>query len=174
MSKERLPTMELAKEAGLPVYRFPMSQEEVEKAEDALAKDLSKLSLDRQEQILFDAHGIATCAKEAGASESISAALHELDKEIGKISKKDAYEQALFMNPTFVLDDKFRLMFLRAEEFRPKAAAESIVTHFELKRELFGDGEVLAREVRQADLSDEDMEQLRQGDVQILPERDAS
>ncbi|KAL3934299.1 MAG: hypothetical protein SGARI_003451 [Bacillariaceae sp.] len=164
--------LDLAREAGLPTNRFPKTEEEMQRAEDVLAADLSKLSLDDQEQIVFETHGIATSTNDKETD--VAKMLQELDKEIDKINKKDAYEQALFMNPGYVRDEKFRLQFLRAVEYCPKMAAERVVDHFDTKRDLFGDGEVLAREVRQSDFSEEEMEPLRRGVEQMLPTRDAS
>jgi hypothetical protein len=130
--------------------------------------------LDHQEQILFETHGIATSTNAKEEDGSLAELLQQLDKELGKISRKDAYEQALFMNPAYVRDERFRLQFLRAVEYHPTAAANRMVNHFEVKRELFGDGEALAREIRQSDLSPEDMEQLRRGVEQMFPVRDVS
>jgi len=172
MSKFRLCTMDLAKEAGLSVHRFPISSEETAIAEDALARALNKLSLDEQEKIIFDVHGIATMPHEYEDTANVS--LKALEKEIDRISKKDAYNQALFLNPNFVKDPKFQLMFLRALEFNIEAAADMIVKHFDAKHELFGDGEILAREIRQSDLSARDLEIVQHGLFQILPTSDAS
>jgi hypothetical protein len=172
MSKERLCNSDLAKEAGLSTHRFPTTSEEVAIAEDALARELNNLSLDEQEKILFDIHGINTIYPED--EETISSLLEELENEIEKIPQKEAYAQVLFMNESYVKDRNFKLLFLRALEFNATAAADMVVQHFEIKRQLFGDGEVLAREIHQSDLTPREHEILKQGISQVLPVRDAS
>jgi hypothetical protein len=91
-----------------------------------------------------------------------------------KKKKREAYERAKFLNRSYVENEKFRLMFLRTECFNPKSAAQTIATHFEIKRRIFGDGEVLARDVRQDDLNEEDLSKLNDGFIQVLPQRDAA
>jgi len=175
MSKHRLCTVDLAKEAGLPIHRFPTTSEEVAIAEEALARELDNLSLDERERIIFDIHGITTTTRLGEQDEAtISSSLEELESELQKIPQKDAMEEALFRNAPYVKDPKFRLLFLRALEFNASAAADMMVEHFEVKRQLFGDGEVLAREIRQSDLTPRDIDLLRAGVSQVLPTRDAS
>lgn len=179
MSKDRAYNVDLAREAGLPVFRFPLTKEEMELAEAAVQNDLSKLSIEKQEQITFSIHGIPTINTEGDddtAREFLAGCLKKLDDEIAGISanKKDAYEQALFLNPGYVRDEKFRTLFLRCVDYSPKLAAEKMVLHFDIKRELFGDGEILGREVRQSDLSPESLASLQLGEFQVLPQRDVS
>ena len=101
------------------------------------------------------------------------------------------------LNPEYVNDKDFRLMFLRCERFRPKPAAERIVTHFLMKKIIFGcphqkdksmkmneqkkqkvyvdeEVHVFARPVLMSDLYEEDLAVLERGFHQILPQRDAA
>ena len=55
-----------------------------------------------------------------------------------------------------------------------KRQSLSGANHFEIKRRIFGEGEILGRDVLQTDLTEEDMERLRDGFVQVLPERDVA
>lgn len=167
-------TPELARSAGLADNRFPQTHEEADKAEDVLTRELDKLSLDEHEKILFDVHGIART--EEFDDETLEQHLKKLDVEINKIKRKkrEAYEQAKFINRGYVLDPRFRLMFLRAEFFNAKAAANTIITHFDIKQRVFGSGEILGRDVRMSDLDEEDISLLRSGIMQVMPERDAS
>ena len=172
MSRERLITVDLAKKAGLPIHRFPTTSEEAAIAEDALARELRDLTLDEQEKIIFDIHGIRTTTPHDEST--LAAALEELQHEIDKITKKEAYEQAVFMNESYVKDPKFCLLFLRALEYNSAAAADMMVQHFATKRLLFGNGEVLGREIRQSDLTPKDIEIINNGFMQVLPTRDTS
>jgi hypothetical protein len=163
---------ELAEKSGLPQDRFPETQQEVDKAEEILANELNELSLVEHEKILFDVHGIAQVHDEDPAF--LEAKFAEFEAELRKIRNKSAYEYAKYLNASYVDDPAFRLMFLRSERFATKLAAKKLVRHFEVKRELFGNGEILAREVRLSDLTKDDMETLESGFMQILPTRDAA
>ena len=167
-------TPELARSAGLAENRFPRTDEEADIAENALAKELEKMSLEEHEKLLFDIHGIALTEEED--PESLENALTELENKLRKIKrkKKEAYERAKFLNPAYVNSRRFRLMFLRSEGFDPAAAAKTIVAHFEIKRKIFGEGEILARDVVQSDLDLDDKAHLNDGFIQVLPEQDAA
>ena len=101
--------------------------------------------------------------------ELIEKSLAEMDEELQKIKKKPAYDKAVKMNPDYVNDRKFRIQFRRCEVFRCTSAAKRMVLHFEKKEILFGDGEVLGRDVRLSDLSTKDLAMLQSGAMQILP-----
>ena len=90
----------LAKEAGLPVDRWPESEEEVKRVEDLLAADLERLSLDEHEKALFDIHGITNVEEESPGM--INTRLDELQVELDCIESKGAYNLALDMNPEHV------------------------------------------------------------------------
>jgi len=162
----------LAKEAGLALHRWPESEAEAKRAEEFLANELANLSLVEHECILFDIYGIA--AQEKEDSEMIDSGLNDLQSELDRIESKDDYNLALQMNPTYVESRSFRLPFLRCEQFDANAAAKRMVAHFVEKRNLFGSGEVLGRDVAQSDLGETDMAILRSGYIQVLPIRDAS
>ena len=69
------------------------------------------------------------------------------------------YEQALRISPEYVTSRSFQLSFLRAERFDPKATAQRIQLHFEMKKELFcsnidgGNIDILGRDVTLEDLT---------------------
>ena len=168
-------TPELARSAGLAENRFPNSEEEADLAEQVLSNELEKLSLDEHERILFDIHGIC-CTAEEESEPFLSEKLVQLDACLNKIKrkKKEAYDRARFLNKKYVDSRDFRIAFLRSEKFNVKLAAQTIINHFEIKRRIFGDGEILGRDVLQKDLTEEDMEKLREGFIQVFPERDAA
>eukprot|EP00339_Tiarina_fusa_P021265 CAMPEP_0117068370 /NCGR_PEP_ID=MMETSP0472-20121206/47930_1 /TAXON_ID=693140 ORGANISM="Tiarina fusus, Strain LIS" /NCGR_SAMPLE_ID=MMETSP0472 /ASSEMBLY_ACC=CAM_ASM_000603 /LENGTH=50 /DNA_ID=CAMNT_0004790431 /DNA_START=35 /DNA_END=184 /DNA_ORIENTATION=- len=47
----RCVTQDLAEQNGLAIDRYPLTEEELQKAEEALAADLEKLSLVEQEKL---------------------------------------------------------------------------------------------------------------------------
>ena len=100
--------------------------------------------------------------------------LRKMEEELDKIAEKAAYDLVKSRCPGYVNDKKFRRMFLRSNEFDPAKAAATMVSHFETKRMVYGDGEILCRDVRQSDLNEVDMEFLRSGALQVIPSRDAA
>eukprot|EP00934_Nitzschia_sp_Nitz4_P006828 Nitzschia sp. Nitz4//scaffold44_size153857//136976//138509//NITZ4_002747-RA/size153857-augustus-gene-0.29-mRNA-1//-1//CDS//3329552235//6818//frame0 len=163
---------EVLTRAGLCVDRFPMDAEEHQRAEVLLAQELNKLSLQEQEQVMFDLHGLPQDHHDD--PKNVEYYLQEMEKEILKVENREAYDLAKYLNPEYVTNRGFRLMFLRGDFFDVKLAAERIVYHFEMKKLLFGKGEILARDVLMSDLNEEDMAALEAGFVQLLPSRDIS
>ena len=120
--------------------------------------------------------------------------LRRLDVELEtKISPKDkvAYEQAKNINMEFVTDRSFRLSLLRADQFNVKDCAKRIVTHFQIKKDLFctcnwgGDTNrkdtdvldisILGRDVTRDDLSPYEQTVLDEGEsFRVLKEPDHS
>lgn len=165
----------LAQAAGLPIDRFPETIEEVSKAEALLARELEKLSIEEHEKIVFEVHGVVPLHDDDNEESSmIEKKLEELEQALKQVEQKEAYKLAEQLNPFYVRSRQFRIMFLRCTEFDARTAADMIVLHFEEKRQLFGDGEVLAREVRQSDLSEEGRIILESGFIQVLNTRDAA
>jgi len=74
---------------------------------------------------------------------------------------------------TFVNDEAFRLRFLRAEQFRPKQAAERMIRNLDLLFRYVGP-EGLKRPIRLSDLDESSLSLLKAGSFQLLPCRDRS
>lgn len=168
---------DLAQAAGLAMDRFPETKDEVAKAEQILAEELQKLSLEEHEQIVFAVHGFPLCTLEDDDDlMAMEARLQDLAMELENCKNKDreVYDQVRAMNPGYVESTPFRLSFLRSESFDAKVTADKIMNHFKMKKELFGDGEILWRDVRQADLNSKDLELLELGFMQCLPSRDVA
>jgi hypothetical protein len=165
---------ELAQSAGLAVNRFPETKDEIAKAEEALAKELEKLTLDEQEKIIFDVHGLPRYSLEDDPDE-LEARLQALEVELDNITKdRETYDEVRARNPAYVESRRFRLLFLRAESYDAKAAAEMIMSHFDVKKKLFGEGEILWRDVHQSDLQPMAITLLEEGSMQMFPSRDAA
>ena len=154
---------------------IPESEHEVATAEQVLADEMASMSITERDKILFEMHGIST-ETFGETPEKIEAALLELEQHIRKIpaGSREAYEQAKYISPEYVNDRAFRIMFLRSELFDSKKAAQKMIKHFTIKRELFGDGEILCRDIRQSDLNEQERKTLESGFLQVLPERDAA
>lgn len=174
MVNNRAFSFDLAQQVGLSSDRFPETKEEGDLALEAMSQELKRLSLTEQEQAIFDVHGFSGEVEET--DEMIDAALMELEVELSSIdeSDKEAYLQAKFLNEGYVKSRSFELMFIRSDRYDIKTAARTIVYHFDFKRRIFGDGEILARDVRQSDLTKEDMFIVENGGYQLFPCRDGS
>jgi hypothetical protein len=154
---------------------FPKTVEDAEKVEEILASEMESLSLEEREQIIFDIHGFSEDRQEEEKEATLNELLETMDVEINKLhheKNNEAYLQAKYLNEVYVTDRAFRLMFLRSERYDPKCAAERFVAHFTIKRNLFGSGEILGRDIRLSDLSKDDIETLECGFIQMLPSRD--
>jgi len=150
---------------------FLATLEDAEGAEKMLAAEIDKLTLVEHEKIMFDVHGIAQMDQED--PEGIDGMLVQVEAEVNKIRSKVAYNRAKYLDENYVNDRSFRLRFLRCDRFDCKLAAQRLVRHFEVKQGLFGEGDVLARDVRLSDMSEKDMLALEAGFIQVLPSRDA-
>ena len=83
-----------------------------------LADEMSKMSMEEQRKATQDVYGIsAHIVEDPTHVESQLAAFRDCLTKIPQTQDKEAYEQALYINPTYVNDRKFHLMFLRSEKF---------------------------------------------------------
>mmetsp|Transcript_2901 Transcript_2901/g.6435 ORF Transcript_2901/g.6435 Transcript_2901/m.6435 type:complete len:599 (+) Transcript_2901:346-2142(+) len=154
---------------------IPESEHEVAKAEQVLADEMANMSITERDKIMFEMHGISTETFDE-TPEKVEEALKHLEEHIRKIpaDSREAYEQAKYISPEYVNDRAFRIMFLRSELFDSEKAALKMIKHFTIKRELFGDGEILCRDIRQSDLNEQERKTLESGFLQVLPDRDAA
>ena len=158
----------------LSTTKFPRTPEEVKTVEEILEKEMESLSIAERDKILFDMHGLSYMEQHED-SNKIDYLLDVMETEVQTTyKKKDAYIQARSINPSYVTNRKFRLMFLRSTEYDPKLAAEKLLQHFEIKSDVFGNGDILGRDVKLSDLSTDDMDCLKSGFIQICPLRDVS
>lgn len=139
--------------------------------EALFAAELAKLSIHEREAMLSDLHGVADLQEED--AEFVARSLSDLDEALMLIPvlDKHAYELAKDLDPKYVNDDEFRLMFLRASSFDVKSAAEHMANFFEAKLDLFGPHK-LAKEITCDDLDEDDLKCLESGYAQVLSGRD--
>ena len=97
-----------------------------------LAKEMNQMSIQERDRVLYDIHGVSEVITET--PDLIEERLFELEVELHKIFPKPAYDQAMYSDPDYVLDTKFRLMFLRADLFDAKKAAARMVRYFRDKQ----------------------------------------
>jgi hypothetical protein len=90
-----------------------------------LARALNRLSMEEREQVLHEIHGVAEAIDEQ--PDFVSTCLRQFDRELHKIQRKNAYEQALLLDPRYVRNLNFRLQLLRASQFDAVEAANRMV-----------------------------------------------
>ena len=130
---------------------------------------LSKLSIQDREKVYFDVHGVRDEIQET--PELLEKSLTKLEKKLKKVKNKSAYDEAKQMDSEYVMDNDFRLKFLRADRFDSKQAALRLARHFQAKLELFGK-EKLVSNITQDDLDTNSLCVLNYGYPQLLPLRD--
>lgn len=135
-----------------------------------LAEELNQMSLHERQRVYEEIHGVNDIVKET--PDFVMERLSLLEKALGAIRHKDAYDQALQEDPLYCCNPKFRIMFLRVEYFDPEKAAARMVHFFEGKRNYFP--QALTRDVRINDLDKDDLQCLKSGHLQILSSRDQS
>ena len=132
-----------------------------------ISRDFDSLSPEEQDQVYRDLYGVNDVVEEN--EDFVRQKLQEIEGELVSIddNKKEAYLLAFLQSRDYATNRDFRLMFLRSVRFDAAKAARRLVKHFEFKRNLFGDGP-LGRPLRQADLSEDDMESLLAGGARLL------
>ena len=139
-----------------------------------LVNELNELSVKEREKVFEEIHGVATIQEETPEllTESLMAFKTKLN-EIPK-RKRKAMDRAFFLRPSLEKDEKFQLMFLRAERFDAGQAALRMARYFDHKLELFGE-EKLAKPITLDDLSqEEDLNVLESAAFQEIAQRDRS
>ena len=138
---------------------------------DEFISELNKLSIQERDGAIHDLHGVNSISEED--PELIRTSLDSFASELNAIPvrEKQAYLLAKEQSHEHVTNEKFLLMFLRANQFNPKAAAARFIGFFQFKTELFGKDK-LGRDIRVDDLNEEDMVCLESGFAQILNARD--
>ena len=146
---------------------------QLEKDEKDLALEMQQLSMKEREEVLFDIHGVRSTQESA---EIVNDSMADLDTWIEKMKygkQAKAYRKAEVCSPEYVKDKEFRLQFLRTDDYDAQNAGFRIFRHFEEKLRLFGETK-LCKDITLDDLSEEDMEVMRNGQQQFLPVRDQS
>lgn len=131
-----------------------------------IAKEMTDLSLQEREKAENDVHGIGTKGEEDPLM--LQTGLMQLQHYVDSMKRGTVYEEAELMDSNYVHDRNFQLMFLRADRYNAKEAAERMIRFFDLKKSLFGT-EKLVKDITMEDLSEDDRETLRSGYMQLPP-----
>lgn len=163
-------TPDFARSVGLPEDRFPQTLEEADMVDDVLAKELDKLSVQEHETILFDIHGITPTVEED--AQQVQVMLQEMKALLETLPGNEAYMETKAIDEAYAAE--YRLMYLRGEHYNVQAAAEKLVQRLEAKKDYFGGGSILAREIRWSDLSEVAKKVVESGYLVASTVRDSS
>jgi hypothetical protein len=150
-----------------------ITQEEL----DALyAREMWALTGTEREDILYDIHGVAEQVKET--PEFCTQQIHLLENELYSLVSRrphketGAYFTALQQNEAYV--KSLQLMFLRADRWKPREAADRMISFFTTKLALFGSSSLTEHITIDRHLSKDDREALESGFFQLLTVRDTT
>lgn len=149
-----------------------------EVADALLASDLNNMTVADRTHVFEEIHGVAPFPPEENSLDLRRKCLALLSEALNGIEDKPAYNEAQRIaseeeTTTFVNDDNFRLRFLRAEQFRPRQAAERMVRHLNLVHRYVG-RQGLIRPISMSDLDEDSLTIIRAGTFQPLQSRDRS
>ena len=85
-----------------------------------------------------------------------------------------ALKEAIEQNSNYVMNKKFLLSFLRADEYNVDLACKRIINFFQYKRELFGSSSLTQEITLHEHFNDDDMHCLLSGGFQYAPLQDRS
>eukprot|EP00934_Nitzschia_sp_Nitz4_P007303 Nitzschia sp. Nitz4//scaffold44_size153857//56878//58501//NITZ4_002715-RA/size153857-augustus-gene-0.5-mRNA-1//1//CDS//3329552139//7293//frame0 len=181
---------------------FPSTQQEVERAEEQIAQQLDSLSLEEHENILLDVHGLChsyDCSDDGNSildgrdeeNDPVDVAItttpamdlfqQELQRQLAlkhpntnNNSHHYAYHRANYWDSQPSYLQSMQRAFLQAEHGNVPVAVSAFLRHWQVKEQLFGEGQQLARPILWHDLSDKEREILRSGRMQRLSVPDAA
>ena len=161
---------------SLPINDLPPSIPTLKTEKDVsvlLAKELNRLSINEREDIFERIHGVHQVVDET--EQLIETSLVGLQAEIDRISPKKAYEMAVSIGSeqkSYIESRKFRLLFLRCENFDTLKAAKRLIMYHERILEYFGP-QVLGRPLCYTDLDKDSQEFLKSGIFQTIQSFDS-
>ena len=140
-----------------------------ENTEKFLSEKLNKLSLEERNRAMYELHGITDEQKEA--LEINEKKLVEMTQILDHTdeTKAAAYRMALAMDQEYV--ERIKLLCLHTDYHDSQKAAARMLAFFNFKLGLFGAGSI-ARDITFDDFKEEDKVAIREGCMQLLPERD--
>lgn len=143
-----------------------------------MASELNRMSVEDRTHVFEEIHGVAPLPPEESSIELLRKSLALLSEAIDLIPHKPAYDEAQRLASeegmtTYVNNDKYRLKFLRAEQFHPQRAAERMIKNLDLLYHYVGP-QALRRHINMADLEEKSIAGMKIGSFQLLPSRDRS
>jgi len=136
-----------------------------------IVQGMNSLSFNELQKEQEELHGVS--ADKAEKPADVDNMLIDVQDHLQQIKGGTPYEDAERLNQDYVRNRDFQMHFLRANEYDPKAAAEQMIRHFEMKASLFSKDK-LARDILLSDLDDDDIACLLRGSYQVTAFKDRS
>jgi len=143
----------------------------------AVKKEIEELSPEERQRVYDDIYGRLAESKVDDTPELEDRSLHELDRCIQDIEGEEraCYDRAVELCPEYVHDRAFRILFLRADLFDAKCAANRMVKYWSEKFKLWGEERAYrANPITINDFDETDLIALEKGGVRSLPSKDKS
>jgi len=143
----------------------------------AVKKEIEELSPEERQRVYDDIYGRLAESKIDDTPELEDRSLHELDRCIQDIEGEEraCYDRAVELCPEYVHDRAFRILFLRADLFDAKCAANRMVKYWSEKFKLWGEERAYrANPITINDFDETDLIALEKGGVRSLPSKDKS
>ena len=120
-----------------------------------------------------DLYGNAPVPPEEGDPRLAASALARLDGAIAMLPARERkfLDHAFFLKPSLRADERFRLMFLRADSFDARRAATRMGKYFQFKVELFGEDKIV-KTIGIDDFTDDERKRAHYHLPYLLPWRD--
>jgi hypothetical protein len=136
-----------------------------------VAAELTEMTFQEREKVYEELHGVDKVTHETESM--LAMTLTAMELALQQMPNRSIYDKAKRIDPRYVEDRSFRLMFLRSEYYNAEKAASRLLTFLEQKENFFGE-ETLARPVYLSDLNKDDIAVLKSGILQLIPVRDRS
>ena len=147
--------------------------------EGRAARELRALTTPERERVWADMTGnkdISTFNVKDDNHVQIGKALASLQTEMVEFASKHpsrALSMAIRTSPGYVCDPQFLFKFLLSKSFSVRSTMALLASHFEMKRELFGE-ETLGRDIALSDMNEDDISFLRNGFYRFLGGTDSA
>lgn len=126
--------------------------------------------------IVEDLHGLPPTRALEETRDQVHRALQEFEAEVRSLEKaklQRGHLRAMELNSRYVIQDSFRLKFLRAEFFDTTKAVVRYCSNLNMLLHFYGDF-ALKRQLYMEDLGKTVLSYFRRGAIQVLPTRDRS
>jgi len=147
--------------------------EQEDRIDSYIANALNALSLQERNAVYHELHGVSEEVEETPTfmKQKFLEFESEWTHRCKSLASDAAIRIAMSLSPDLIHDTKFRLMFLRSENFRVPKAVHRMIQFFEVKLYLFG-RDRLVKNITLDDLDRNDRDSLDSGFLQLLPIRD--
>ena len=165
------------------MHMEPLSKTFPQSVDSMMAQEFLSLSFQHRNAISEEMHGVS-CLMPEETPELIRVSLQKMEHELSLIPDKDKKMYNVCLEKfgsknsseeggSYVNDVDFRLRFLRSELYDAYSSAGKLAIFLNVVVDLFGEF-ALQRPIRLSDFSEDELQIIRTGNLQLLPFRDRS